>query len=67
MFFSKERFVLCVYFHSLQKNFLFSVFISVLCKRHFVRCVHFRSLEKNGNERIILLGFVSCQKHGKRT
>ena len=46
-FFSKDCFVLCVYFCSLQKNVSFSAFISVLCKERFVLCVHFRSLEKN--------------------
>ena len=70
-----------VHFRSLQMNDLFSMFISVQYKRtfrslhsfpfyrkeRFVLYVHFRSIEKNGNERTVLLGFISRKKHEKRT
>ena len=70
-----------VHFRSLQMNNSFSTFNSVQYKRtfcslrsfpfyrkeRFVLYVHFRSIEKNGNERIVLLGFISRKKHKKRT
>jgi hypothetical protein len=36
-------------------------------KERCVLCVLLRSLEKNVKERIVLLGFISRQKHKKRT
>jgi len=81
MFFAKECCVLYVLLRSLQKKVAFSKFFYVLCKRTFrslrsftffakecnVLCVFLRSLEKNVKELNVLLGFISRQKHEKRT
>ena len=69
------------FLRSFEKNLAFSAFFYILCKRTLcslrsftffakeccLLCVLLRSLDKNVKKRIVLLGFISRQKHEKRT
>ena len=69
--FAKERCILCVLLHSLQKNVAFFAFFYILCKRMLrsLRSFTFLRKERKRTQKnaSFLLDFISRQKLEKRT